>query len=132
MPYEMTFFQLPCGARSARLDMRGIISREDTAALIKEVEPGGALHRQLCLVLTKDMDSFSSEARHAASGDGRKWEPEMWSAVVVTKPVIRVAINFILRITRSKRLKLFAREPEAIQWLDEQARENMSPRTGAP
>jgi len=132
MPYEMTFFQLPCGARGVRLDMRGAISGEDAAVLFKEVAPGGALYRQPCLVLTKDMSSFSPEARRIASGDGKPWEPEMWSAVVVTRPVIRVVINFIIRVRRPKRLKLFAREEDAIQWLDEQAREQMKERKGAP
>jgi len=122
MPYETTFFQLPCGARGVRLDMRGTISGEDAAALFKEVNPGGVLYRQACLVLTKDLDSFSPEAR-AVSVGGKPWDPDMWSAVVVTKPVIRVLINFIARISRSRRLKLFALEPEAIQWLDERARE---------
>jgi hypothetical protein len=123
MPYEMSSFQLPCGRRGVRLDLRGTVTGEETAALLKEVDPGGALHRQPCLVLTKDLDSFSPEARRIASGGGRPWEPDMWSAVVVTKLVIRVLINFLARVSQSRRLKLFASEPEAIQWLDERARE---------
>ena len=41
---------------------------------------------------------------------------------MVTKPVIRVTINFLMRFNKIWKLRLFAREDEAVRWLDEQVR----------
>ncbi len=49
-------------------------------------------------------------------------------AVVVTNPIVRVATNFLVRVGRNKRVRLFGSEAEAIQWLAERVRESKAPK----
>jgi len=122
MPYVTSFFQLPCGARCSRVNTSGTFSREDGVTLIHDWEPGGPLHGLPALVQTRELASVSAEARGFFAGRGSFLEEDPWVAVVVTNPVIRVTTNFILRIQKSKTVRLFSGEPEAIQWLDERIR----------
>ena len=50
-----------------------------------------------------------------------------WFAIVMTNPVMRVVANFILRVTKTTRRRMFPTEAEAIRWLDERARESGAP-----
>src|SRR4051812_38365116 len=112
MPYEKTFLDLPCGARICLLEMRGILSGEEAKALIAQMQPGGAVHGMPLLISLQKLDSLSSEARGAIGKSGLE-EVEMWEAVVVTNPVVRVTVNFVMRIQRRKKTRLFTGEPEA-------------------
>ncbi|HZN92486.1 MAG TPA: hypothetical protein VFB81_07260 [Myxococcales bacterium] len=132
MPYETTFFQLPCGARCFRLEAKGTLSGEDAAEMIRQVEPGGELYGLPCLILTRDMTSISPEARRRYAARGDVGDRETFTAVVVTNPVIRVSARFIMRIQRSRRTDLFATEEKALEWLDARVREDMAARKGAP
>ena len=44
--------------------------------------------------------------------------------MVVTNPVVRVTTNFLMRINKARKQRLFTSEAEAILWLDERARED--------
>ena len=69
------------------------------------------------------MTSITADARGLLGGRGNVSGKEAWTAVVVTNPVIRVTVNFLMRINKNRKLRLFTREAEAIRWLDEQVRE---------
>lgn len=131
MPHETTFFQLPCGACICRLEMTGSVSGEEARTLLDQLQPGGALHGLPLLIMLQRLDSFSPDARRAVGQMGLE-EVETWEAVVVTNPVIRVTVNFVMRIQGRKKTKLFSTEPDALQWLDARAREDMAAKPGAP
>src|SRR5687767_12993002 len=98
----MTFFQLPCGVRVGRVEMTGSVSGEEARTLLDQLQPGGALHGLPLLIMLQRLDSFSSDARRAVGQVGLE-EVETWEAVVVTNPVIRVTVNFVMRIQGRKK-----------------------------
>jgi hypothetical protein len=102
---------------------------EDMEAGEKQLGVGGALHGLPILSLSQKVTSVSSDARRLMSGR----EAEVWTAVVVTNPVIRVTTNFLIRVTGSKKQRLFTTEAAAIQWLDERVQEDAArAKTKAP
>ena len=119
MPYEVSTFTLPGGVQATRADGSGVITREDAELLMKRIIPGGASFGQPFLVLTQKITRLSAEARGIFANNDDPDAENAWCAVVVTNPVIRVTINFLVRVSRTKRLKLFSAEPDAIRWLDE-------------
>jgi hypothetical protein len=131
VPHETTSLQLPCGARIRRIELSGTLSREEVGALVEQMRPGGDLHGMPLLVLLQGVDSFPWDARSTA-GQAERAGAERWEAVVVTNPVLRVTVNFILRIQRMKKTKLFSGEAEALQWLDARIREDLAASPGAP
>lgn len=120
MPYEITTFQLPCGARGGRIEWSGTISAEESVEVIKQLSPGGTLHGLPTLVVTQKASTMTPEAR-ALFGNHNYAQ---WMAGVDTNTVMRVTANFIIRVKRTKWLRLFADEQEAVRWLDERARED--------
>jgi hypothetical protein len=123
MPVEMSTFSLPGGTRCAKLVSSGRFSKEDAEALLKEMNPGGSMVGMPRLVLTQQLTSVAPEARWLFAGRPEEGEREPWVAVVVSNPVVRVTTNFLVRINRNKRVRLFSSEPEATRWLDERIRE---------
>lgn len=130
MPYETTIFQLPCGARCVRMVSRGTLTAEDATTLIRQSEPGGELHGLPFLMLSHQLQSVSPEARSLFGKRGEVGDEEPLTAIVVTNPVVRVTSNFLMRVQRTKRSKLFSTEEEALRWLDARIREQ-APRPGA-
>jgi hypothetical protein len=128
MPYETILFQLPCGARCFRFVLGDSLTREDAAAMVRQVGAGGELYGLPALIEAMDLKSISSDAR-AGRGDVRN--RETWTAVLMANPVIRVTANFIMRIQQSRKTKLFSSEPEALEWLDARIREQLA-KAGAP
>ena len=122
MPYEVSGFTLPCGAPAARAEGSGAITREAADELMKQIGPGGANYHQPLLVLTQQMTKMSPEARKIFSKPADPAADQAWCAVVVTNPVIRVTVNFLLRVSQAPTIKLFSSEPDAIAWLDERVR----------
>jgi hypothetical protein len=120
MPINYSTFLLPSGARCVRADCSGALTKKDLEVGDRELGVGGSLHGLPILSMSQQVTSMSSDARkHMGSR-----ETEVWTAVVVTNPVIRVTANFLMRVTGSKKQRLFTVEAEAIQWLDERARED--------
>jgi hypothetical protein len=126
MPLIATPSQLPSGARCVRLEGRGDITKEDAEAVSKELGAGGPLSGVPILALTRDVRSVSPEARHVFGGRGDLSAPATWTAVVVTSPVVRVTTNFVMRINKAKRQRLFSTEAEAVQWLEERIKEDQA------
>jgi hypothetical protein len=125
MPYEISMFQLPCGSRAAKVDCHGIVTGEEAAELVRQHSPGGPLHGVPTLVLTARMVRESPEARSAFAG--RKVTE--WTAMVMTNPLLRVTTSFIIRVSGSPLLRVFANEQDAVRWLDERAREDAAKAT---
>jgi len=73
-----------------------------------------------------------SGARAVFAGRGEIGDREVWTAVVVTNPVIRVTANFIMRIQKQRKTKLFSVEAEALRWLDARTRERKEEAAKAP
>ena len=123
MPYEISTFALPCGARAARVKISGIFDGHEARSAMGNWAPGGPLHGVPGLVLTQEVKEATPEARSFYAG-WKETSPTEWLAVVVTNPVLRVMGNFILRVSKSTRRKMFTTEAEALKWLDERARES--------
>ncbi|HEY8207952.1 MAG TPA: hypothetical protein VIG99_10760 [Myxococcaceae bacterium] len=126
MPLEVTFFHLPCGARCARLNARGIISEEEAVAYLKRVDtPEGDIQGMPVLTCAHEVESVTPGARRLFATRNAE---DPWGAMVITNPVLRVAFNFLLRVRGSAKLKLFTAEPEALKWLDDRVREELAAR----
>ena len=123
MPYEISTFTLPCGARAARVKITGTFEGPEAHSAMDNWAPGGALHGVPGLVLTQEVKAATPEAR-SIFGGWKETSATEWFAVVVTSPLLRVTGNFILRVSKSTRRKMFTTEAEALQWLDERARES--------
>jgi len=124
MPVQLSVFQLPGGARCLREDCAGEVTVEDTRVILQQTDPGGPFHGLPILALTEKMTSVTADARGMIAGRGDVSGKEVWMAVVMTNPVLRVTINFMMRILKNRKVRLFNREAEAIQWLDERVRED--------
>jgi hypothetical protein len=131
MPYETTLFQLPCGAQACRLEVSGELALEETREILQTLVSGGRLFGMPLLILSQKLDSITSDARAAIAEAGRH-QAERWEAAVVTSTVIRVIVNFIMRIQGRKKTKLFTTEAEALQWLDARVREEREAGPGTP
>ncbi|HYV44324.1 MAG TPA: hypothetical protein VFA20_05650 [Myxococcaceae bacterium] len=129
MPYEVSTFTLPCGARALKAIGTGVITREDADQLMKQIESGGSFYGLPQLYLTQGMEKMSPEARSLFSARTKGGVEQMWSAVVGSSPLIRVTVNFLLRLNRSRSTKMFSAEPEAVAWLDERVREDAARKT---
>jgi hypothetical protein len=125
VPFEISPFQLPCGARAARVKSYGFFTGDDAATMLKQWEPGGPLYGMPSLVLTGEMTVMTPEARSYFSSWKEPSETE-WYAIVVVNPVMRVVSNFILRVSGTTRRRLFTSEDEALRWLDERVREDLA------
>jgi len=123
MPYELSTFTLPCGARAARVRISGVFAGHEARSAMENWAPGGPLRGVPGLVLTQEVKSSEPEARSIFGGWKETSDTE-WFAVVVTSPLLRVTGNFILRVSKSQRRKMFTTEAEALRWLDERARES--------
>src|SRR6185369_456542 len=100
MPYQMTFFQLPSGARCARVVWEAIMAGEDASALMAAVEPGGQMHGLPVLALGQKLRTLTPEAR-AVFSSARAATFNKGLALVMPNPVVRVAANFVLRVNRN-------------------------------
>jgi hypothetical protein len=124
VPYEISTFQLPCGARAARVKNMGTLTGEEATSMMRQWDPGGP-YRGLPTLVLQEGAVLTPEARSVFA----HWKDPAtteWFAIVVTNAVMRVSANFIMRVSRTTRRRMFATEAEAIQWLDARARENMA------
>jgi hypothetical protein len=123
MPYEVTTFTLPSGIKATRANGRGVITKEDADLLMQMINPGGSHYGQPLFVDSTRMERMTPEARSIFSVSPDPNAEQQWCAVVVTSALIRVTMNFLLRVSRSKTIKMFSSEAEAMTWLDARARE---------
>lgn len=123
--------RLPSGARAARCDCSGIVTKADAEAWMAETGPGGPLYDLPILAVALQLQKVESDARGVFGQHQDPTREDNWMAVVVTNPVIRVTTNFVMRITRHRKQRLFSTEAEAVAWLEERLRED-SARRSAP
>jgi hypothetical protein len=124
MPITATVSQLPSGARCVRLECSGQITREDAEALSKQIGFDGPWFRIPILSLSQGAVSVSVEARHVFGQRRDLYAQANWTAVVVASPLMRVTANFLMRVNRMKKQRLFSTEAEAVQWLEERIKED--------
>ena len=132
MPYNVTTFTLPCGAKAIRSVGTGVITKEDAELLMQKIEVGAPYFGLPQLHLTQRMEKMSPEARSLFSARTKGGVEKVWSAVVGSSPLIRVTVNFLLRMSTSRTTKMFGDEASAIAWLDERAREGLAKPASAP
>lgn len=120
MPVEFATFHLPGGAKCMRMEITGFLSKEDGDLMLRTFGPGGPLEGLPRLCISLKQTGVSSEVRKMFSTREAK---EPWAALVVTNPLVRVATNFVARVNKSLRLKMFSNEEDAVRWLDERTRE---------
>jgi hypothetical protein len=123
MPYEVTTFTLPCGTGAVRADGSGVITGEDADVLMKKIMPGGVYFGQPLLVVTRQITRMTAEARKLFSRPNAPGVAQAWCGIVVTSPLIRVTVNFLMRVSGAAgSMKLFSSEPDAVAWMDERVR----------
>lgn len=116
MPYIFEDAKAPSGAPLLRVRTSGRISLEDAEDLGRRVTQGGRVDRLILIFMEKGTE-WSPEAR--------KYFPNMANtfrrcAAVVTNPIVRSAINLMVRlIGESGVFRIFADEGAALAWLDE-------------
>lgn len=118
MPYQLSTFVLPDGRRCARMDWTGTITREDADAALAECEPGGSVFGLPVLSNAQNMTGMDAEARAIFSSPRRNGFEERL-ALVIANPMFRVMANFVFRIRRNERQRLFTTEADGIAWLAE-------------
>jgi len=126
MPIQASIFRLPSGVRAVRADCTGTVTREDAHAWLRQVDLGGPFHGLPVLAIALHLDRMTPEARGAYAALGNSTPGvERWMAVVVNTPVLRVTvINFVMRITKKRKMHVFKTEEEAVRWLDERLHED--------
>jgi len=130
MPYDVTTFTLPCGVKATRADGYGVITKEDADLLMQKIGPGGSNYGTPLYVTSARMEKMSPEARSIFSVPPDPNVPPQWCAVCVSSPLIRVTVNFLLRVSGSKVVKMFTSEKDGLAWLDERVRAGV-PKTAA-
>ena len=117
MPIELTEARTPAGHPLLRNDGSGRITGPEVQKLMDAIAEGGRYHgwRQLH-VLAKGAE-MSKESRALVS---QQYQDAVQTAVAVVVPsaVLRVTIQFILKVTGDQRTKLFSDEASALEWLD--------------
>src|SRR4051812_9597487 len=123
MPYELSTFTLPSGARAGRIKIGATLDEAEARSMVGNYAPGGSLYGLPTLVLMQETKEMTPESRAFYSSWKEATDTE-WFALVITNAVMRVSVGFIFRVAKTTRRQIFATEAEAIQWLDERARES--------
>lgn len=116
MPFRYQENTTPRGLPLLTVHASGHISLADAEELGARIAPGGANHRWRVLTYAEKGLEYDPAAR--------KYFPSMKShffalATVVTSPIIRAAINMMMRLTgKSPDLRMFSDDAEALAWLD--------------
>jgi hypothetical protein len=117
MPYTLQSHVTPNGLRVTRHVSKGRITAIEAAEIMKLISKGGPHYGLPLLVISDDSTEVAPEARRIFTTPTD--EEPLPSAIVSTSVVMRVTINFIGRVNGNHKMKLFATEAEAVQWLEE-------------
>lgn len=119
MPYRYEDATTPKGAPYLRVTATGHISFRDVDEFNGRLKPGQRYHGGLVLTRLEKGAEFSIEARkHMANMDGNFRR----IAAVVTSPLVRAAVNMMVRIFgTTHNFVMFSSEAAALAWLDEAA-----------
>ncbi|PRP94443.1 STAS/SEC14 domain-containing protein [Enhygromyxa salina] len=117
MPFVFSDATTPSGNPYLRIETSGHVTLADGHAFAALIAPGAPHHRGLVLSQVAKGTEYSP--------DVRRYFPTLNEhfaalAVVVTSPIVRAAINLMLRFTRSGDavLRMFTSEREALAWLE--------------
>jgi hypothetical protein len=120
MPFQFDEATTPNGLRYLVIDVSGWVDIADGHALQARLQPGQPHHRGFVLSRTTKGTEYSPEVRKFFR------ELEGYFAaigVVVTSPLVRAAINLMLRFSGNKgTVRMFTSEAEAVAWLESCAR----------
>jgi hypothetical protein len=123
MPLTITEATTPGGLRYVLIDLWGQVGIDDGRAIEAWVLPGQPHHRGYMLPRVAKGTEYSPEVR--------KFFPTLEDkctavAMFVTSPLVRAAVNLMLRYAgpRVDLLRMFTSEDEALAWLDSRAVES--------
>lgn len=117
MPIQTQEGKTPKGQRCMRALVNGHVSLADSQAMGEQLQPGQPYHQALVLCLVEKGTQYSPESRKYF---GTLRGTYMRMATVVTNPVLRASINFMVRLVGDdKNFRMFSTEAEAMLWLDE-------------
>ncbi|HEY8376584.1 MAG TPA: STAS/SEC14 domain-containing protein [Nannocystis sp.] len=116
MPFRYEEKTTPKGSPLLVIHAAGHVSFEDADELLRRILPGGPNHKWLLLTLADKSVEYAPAARkHFANMK----EHYRGLATVVGSPIVRAAINLMLRLNNSApNFRIFASEADALAWLD--------------
>jgi hypothetical protein len=118
MPFRFEEARTPKGQPLLKVYAAGHISLADAEAMGKLLEPGGPNHKWRVLTYTDKNVDYAPAARKYFPILNERYHA---LATLVTSPIVRAAINMMMRLTgQARALKMFSDEAEALAWLDTQ------------
>ncbi len=117
MPIQIEEGKTPKGQRMMLARVSGHVTLQDAESMGDQLKPGQPYNQSLLLCLVDSTADYHPEARrHFSSFNGNYKR----LATVVTSPLVRAAINFMLRVTgKTAEVRMFTTEGPALAWLDE-------------
>jgi hypothetical protein len=121
MPLEIAEASSPGGLRYLQIDLWGRVELADAQAIEARVLPGQPHHRGYLLPRVAKGTEYSPEARKFFGTLSDKCSAV---SMVVTSPIVRAAVNLMLRYAgqHGDLLRMFTSEEEAMAWLESRAR----------
>lgn len=120
MPFQFQELTSASGMHYLRVDASGRVELADAEALDARLLQPNLRGGRMLSVVEKGTE-YSPEAR--------KFFPKLQGkfsdlAVVVTSPIVRAAINMMMRLNKEKgmHMRLFTSEQEAMKWLEDDKR----------
>lgn len=117
MPLQFEEATTPGGLRYLQIDLAGRIDIADGRAIEAWVLPGQPHHRGYLLPRVAKGTEYSPEVRKFFATLNDKCTAV---AMVVTSPLVRAAVNLMLRYAGNQGdlLRMFTSEDQALAWLD--------------
>jgi hypothetical protein len=118
MPFQFDQATTASGLRYLIVDASDQVGMDDGLALEAWLLPGQPHNLGYILSRVAKGTEYSPEVRKFFS----TYDKMTAIAVVVTSPIVRAAINMMVRFGTTKaRLRMFTSEPEALAWLESQS-----------
>lgn len=116
MPLQLEDGTTPAGHPCLIAKASGYVTLAEAQAMGPLLEKGARYHQQRVLSPVAKGTEYSPEARKYFPN----LNPNLFAlAAVVTSPLVRAAINLMLRFTgKGVRFRMFTTEAEAMAWLD--------------
>lgn len=124
MPFEFEHVTTASGMRYLLITASGHVTIDDGKAMERYLLPGMPYHRGLVLSRVAKGTEYSPEVRKFF---GTLQNTYVALAAVVTSPIVRTAINMMLRFHGGQDpVRMFTDEAEALAWLATQSPETPS------
>lgn len=116
MPFHFEDMKTPAGKPCLLIRASGVVELADAQALEALMVPGARHHRGLVLAIVDKSTEYRPAARKHFATLQDKYGA---TSVVVTSPIVRAAINLMMRLTgQARAFRMFSTEAEALAWLD--------------